>query len=66
MYITNLMRRLYLHITEVTDALVSYLYFNKFVNIPPVTMIKAEFDYFLSSNKYIVKFFKKIMFIPKK
>lgn len=59
MYITNLMRPLYLHTTEVTNPLVSPVYSNNLVNMPPVTMIEAEFDYFLPSNKYFVKLLQK-------
>lgn len=55
MYINNLMRLLYTRNDNVTNPAVSPVYSKKFVNMPPVTMIEAEFDYFLPSNKYFVK-----------
>lgn len=55
MYVNNLMKLLYVGNAKATDPLVSPVYSTNFVNMPPITMIEAEFDYFLPSNKYFVK-----------
>ena len=58
MYIANLMRPLYLDQNLVSDPLVSPVYANDFKNMPTVTLIEAEFDYFLPSNKYFANLLK--------
>ena len=58
MYIANLMRPLYLGQNVVSDPLVSPVYANDFKNMPTVTLIEAEFDYFLPSNRYFANLLK--------
>ena len=58
MYIANLMRPLYLGQNLVSDPLVSPVYANDFKNMPTVTLIEAEFDYFLPSNRYFANLLK--------
>lgn len=59
MYITNLMRPLYIDKSLVTDPLVSPVYAQDFKNLPIITLIEAEFDYFLPSNKYFAGLLQK-------
>lgn len=58
MYIANLMRPLYLGQNLVSDPLVSPVYANDFKNMPTLTLIEAEFDYFLPSNRYFANLLK--------
>ena len=58
MYIANLMRPLYLGQNVVSDPLVSPVYANDFKNMPTVTLIEAEFDYFLPSYRYFANLLK--------
>lgn len=59
MYITNLMRPLYIESELVTDPLISPVYAQDFKNLPNITLIEAEFDYFLPSNKYFARLLQK-------
>ncbi|RMC38626.1 MULTISPECIES: alpha/beta hydrolase [unclassified Lactobacillus] len=52
MYINNLMRPLYARSQPVTNPLISPVYATDFTNMPVVTLIEAEFDYFLPSNHF--------------
>jgi acetyl esterase len=55
MFINNLMRPLYVGEEDVINPLISPTYADNFSNMPPITLIEAEFDYFLQSNKYFAE-----------
>lgn len=57
--INNIMRPLYTNNQNVTNYLISPIYAKSFKNMPPVTLIEAEFDYFLPSNKYFANLLRK-------
>ena len=57
--INNIMRPLYINNQNVTNYLISPIYAKNFKNMPPVTLIEAEFDYFLPSNRYFANLLRK-------
>lgn len=51
-YVNNVIRLLYPGIKNVENPLISPVYSHDFSKFPDITIIEAEFDYYLQSNKY--------------
>ncbi|KRM40596.1 alpha beta hydrolase fold-3 domain protein [Lactobacillus hamsteri DSM 5661 = JCM 6256] len=54
-YVNNVIRLLYPGNDSVENPLISPVYAHDFSDFPDITMIEAEFDYYLQSNKYFAK-----------
>lgn len=54
-YVNNVIRLLYPGTESVENPLISPVYAHDFSNFPDITIVEAEFDYYLQSNKYFAK-----------
>ncbi|MFT8425146.1 MAG: alpha/beta hydrolase [Liquorilactobacillus sp.] len=53
--LTKIINVLYTNFEQVENPLISPVYINNFENFPDITLIEAEFDYFLQSNIFFAE-----------